>query len=328
MTGAKHLTIVVNGTHKRRGEEQNPTKEYQQHRDEYPQCLGNFGEKVLEYEFLQNDKNPMINAPKDKVPGGTVPQSGEQPDNGEIDELTVLGTAITTQGDIDIIPEPGAKGNMPPPPELRNAGGQIGVVKVFGKIKAKALGKTDCHIGIAGEIKIELETVEYHSQPCGTGRHGGKPGDGGEGSAKIVGNQHLFAQSHQKQADACAELCRRHAAVAELRSHVLILDNGTGRHLWEKGHIQGKIQKVLLYFSPSAVDVEHIAQDREGEERNAQRKRQVRSMQRQPCNGIDGGNQEAIVFEEAQDQQIDHHGGDHCSLCAGGTLLLPIGVQL
>ena len=46
---------------------------------------------------------------------------------------------------------------MPPSPELGNALGKVGVVKVFQEMEAKDSAQTDGHIAVAGEIKVELE---------------------------------------------------------------------------------------------------------------------------------------------------------------------------
>ena len=155
----------------------------------------------------------------------------------------MLGAAIAAQGDVDIIPEPGAQGDMPPPPKLGNAGGEIGIVKVGGEIKAKALGKTDGHVGVAGKVEIQLETVEDHSKPGGAGGHGGKAGNGRERCAQIIGNENLFSKANQEHADARAEFGRNHLTLPQLRCHILVLNDGTGGNFCEERDIQGEIQK-------------------------------------------------------------------------------------
>ena len=47
-----------------------------------------------------------------------MPQAGQQPDDGNVQELPTLALAVTAQGDVDVLPEPGGQADVPPPPEL------------------------------------------------------------------------------------------------------------------------------------------------------------------------------------------------------------------
>ena len=54
---------------------------------------------------------------------------------------------------------------MPPSPEFRCRAAYIGVIKIFGKVKAEYLAKTYSHVGIAREIEINLESKEKYAEP-------------------------------------------------------------------------------------------------------------------------------------------------------------------
>ena len=54
---------------------------------------------------------------------------------------------------------------MPAAPEAGEAFGAIGTAEVFGENETKRLAKADGHIGIAGEVKIDLERESEKPHP-------------------------------------------------------------------------------------------------------------------------------------------------------------------
>ena len=54
---------------------------------------------------------------------------------------------------------------MPPPPEIRNAFGAIGIIEIGLEIEAQHFPKADGHIRITAEIKINLKGIGKNSQP-------------------------------------------------------------------------------------------------------------------------------------------------------------------
>ena len=97
------------------------------------------------YAF-QNNKNTIYHAPENKVPGSTMPQSGQEEDNNEI---PVYMPPISSQRYIDIIFEPGRKRDVPPTPEFCDALGNIGQIEVFIKMKTEHTSQANRHIAVA-----------------------------------------------------------------------------------------------------------------------------------------------------------------------------------
>ena len=54
---------------------------------------------------------------------------------------------------------------MPPPPELGHRAGDIRVVEVAHKLKAQHPPQAHRHVGVAGEVEIDLEGEGQHPQP-------------------------------------------------------------------------------------------------------------------------------------------------------------------
>ena len=81
------------------------------------------------------------------------------------------GHSVGAQHGIEqIIPEPGAQAHMPAAPIFGNAAGDIGIIEVFGENEAENVAQTNGHIGITGEVKVELQGIEQNG--CPVAQHG------------------------------------------------------------------------------------------------------------------------------------------------------------
>ena len=193
---------------------------------------------------------------------------------------------------------------MPPPPEIRDGPGHIRVVEIFGKMEAEHPAQADGHIGIAGEIKIDLQRIGDGTQPGGC--HG-KPrqeveavvGDLGH----VVGKQELLAQAVDEPLHTGADIGEAFLPGDDLLLHLLIPDNGSGDELGEQGYVQAHIEGIFLPVCLAIVNIEQIAHQLEGEEGNADGKGDADKgkipVQQQP----QLGGTEGQVFENKQ----DHH---------------------
>ena len=71
--------------------------------------------------------------------------------------------------EVDVILEPGRKRNVPTAPKFLYRFGNVGIVEVFNEIEAHHMAQTDRHIGVAAEVKIDLQRVGDRAQPAGGG---------------------------------------------------------------------------------------------------------------------------------------------------------------
>ena len=84
-----------------------------------------------------------------------MPHPRQEPNHQQIEYQTDFAVdTATAQGEINIIPEPGAEGNMPATPKFRNRTGNIGIVEVGQEMEAEHSAQADCHIGITLKIKV------------------------------------------------------------------------------------------------------------------------------------------------------------------------------
>ena len=73
--------------------------------------------------------------------------------------------AVSAEGDIKVVAEPAAKGDVPAAPEFRNACGNVRVVEIFGKPESENASEPDCHVRISGKVEIDVQHIRHGVQP-------------------------------------------------------------------------------------------------------------------------------------------------------------------
>ncbi len=233
-----------------------------------------------------------------------MPQAGEGPDDEHIEEIPSRPDPAAAQGDIHIIPEPGAQGHMPAPPELRGAAGEEGIIEVFQQVKAEDPAQADGHIAVAGEIKVNLQGKGHGIHPHKQHRLlAALPIELGQ-LPQLVGQQDLFAQAQQQPPHAQRGLLQRMLPVLQLPRHIGIAHDGPGDQLGEHGDIGAEIHDGALGGHIAPVHIDGVAEDLEGIKADADGQRYLRHWQGK-AQGIEGGGGEAGVFEPPQQAQTD-----------------------
>jgi hypothetical protein len=88
-----------------------------------------------------------------------MPQSANKKHHKDIQDPSLFRDPVSSQGIIEIIPEPGGKGNMPALPELRNILYQVGRFKVIHNPDSQKQGASNSNGGISEEIAVDLKRV-------------------------------------------------------------------------------------------------------------------------------------------------------------------------
>ena len=196
---------------------------------------GGLLQRLEQDEFLQHQQGEEVQPPEQEGPVGPVPDAGGGPDHEQVEHLPALAPAVAPQGDIEIFPEPGGQGDVPPPPELGDAFGDIGVVEVGQELKTQHPPQAHGHVGVAGEIEINLEGEGQHPQP-GPGNRQLRQGHGLVAVPQgphVVGDEQLFSETNHKDLHAGGEFIRRAGPLVDLVPQVLVLDDGSGDKLGE-----------------------------------------------------------------------------------------------
>ena len=213
---------------------------------------------------------------------------------------------------------------MPPPPELGDAFGDIGVVEVGQELKAQHPAQAHGHVGVAGEVEVNLEGEGQHPQPGPGHRQLG----GGHGlvavpkHAHVVGNEQLFGQPHHEDLHPGGKFICGVVPPVDLVPQVLVFNDGTGNQLREQGHKSAEVEDVPLGPGVPPVDVDGVAHGLEGVEGDADGQGETDGLP--PGHGqivdhrqearADGGKapgDEVPVLEEAQQGQVEDHRRGH-----------------
>ena len=171
---------------------------------------------------------------------------------------------------------------MPAPPEIGDGGSQVGVVEVLFIPEAHHQPHADGHVGVGGEVQIDLEGVGQAPQPQGDGGSGleggqilglvrqgaAEDGLGGDGAAHVC-QQHFLRQAGHKPVNAVAHVLAVHVAGEDLLAHVLVADDGPGDALMEQRDVQKQPPEFGLGRHLLAVHVHHVGQQLEGVEGDA-----------------------------------------------------------
>ena len=79
---------------------------------------GGFGKFFAVEQFFRKQNNAVIQTPGDKIPAGSVPQTRKPPNDENIKTHSALAEPVAAEGNIQIIPKPGAERYMPAPPKF------------------------------------------------------------------------------------------------------------------------------------------------------------------------------------------------------------------
>lgn len=188
------------------------------------------------------------------------------------------------------------------PPEIRDAGGGVGIAEVFREVETKHPAEADRHIGIAGKIEIDLEGERRKADPGGENRKlsGLQPRNRLPDLPCRVREQHLFGQAHGKAADARSKVGKGLLPVLQLAGYGLHSDDRPGDELGEQGNIGAEIENAALHLHLSPVQIDDVGEGLEGIKRYADRQRHLQQREPRPGHAVNRTDKEIRVFEEAR----------------------------
>ena len=270
--------------------------------------------------LLEENEEAEIEAPKDEIPRGAVPHAGAEPDEKKAYVLAVFAEDRHIE---QIITEEGAERNMPALPEFRNRLAGKGMTEVFVKMKAEHAAEADRNIGIAAEIKVDVQGIGNHGIPC---TEHGEPGDvlaeeGIDNYPEVVGDDDLFREADDHAQRALAQVVHRCAAVVDFILDHAVADDRACDKLREQRDIKKEFRIVLLYVYGFPVAVEHIGDGLKGVKADADRQCDLRYRNAGAENTVDVLNEESAVLEDEQKQDIQRDAARYGELC---PLCLPV----
>ena len=244
-----------------------------------------------------------------------MPETGKEPDDEKVENLVF---SVSSKGNIDIVAEESAKGHMPSAPEFRCGTGNIGIVEVFEEMETEYFSEADCHIGITGEIIINLNREHKNTEPdrCGASccKIAGKIGF--RKLACNVGDKNLFGKAHKESCGSAPDILEVFTAVVNFKSNVRISYYRTCNKLGIKRNIHEEFHIVMLGFNVAFINVDGIAEGLESIEAYTYRKRKSRNRKIKPGEEIDIFHEKSAVFENSQKSEVENKRRNKGNLCA------------
>ena len=213
---------------------------------------------------------------------------------------------------------------QPPPPEFRDAPGDVGIVEIFHEFKAEHPSQADGHVGVAGEVEVDLKRKCQNAKPGGSDRQLVCPHDltGIPELSQIVGDQQFFCQTCNKSFRTGGELLQTVASAAQLVVQILIFDDGAGDELGEQCHEGAEANDAFLRLRIAPVDIDGVAHGLEGIEGNSDGQRDPQNRHEAKAHRLHRLSQKIPVLEEEQDGQIEKDRG--CHRQTGIAILPPV----
>ena len=199
---------------------------------------------------------------------------------------------------------------MPAAPKILNGFGDIRITEVFGKIKPKNPPEADCHIGIAGKIKVDLQSIGENTDPRTGKRQRRKIFTEqffGQRPCKI-GKNRFFEKTDTKPHRAARRFLHGAGTLVDLFTNVAVTDNRAGNELREHRHIQKHFVKLGLHLHLAAVHVDHISERLKSIKRNANRQRKPQKRNGNVEQAVGVGRKKVKIFKQPQRRQRQHNG--------------------
>ena len=202
--------------------------------------------------------------------------------------------AIATERDIKVVTQKPRQRHVPATPEFDDICRFIGRVEVERQLDAEQTRQTDRHVGIAGEIKIELKGIGQRTTPSGKERQAFARLRRGKHRAAIgrdtVSQHYLLEQTERENSqpdDKIFDLGRVILRLCKLRHHFLVMQHGPRNQMRKVGDKQKVVDKVC-FFGDTAMDIHQVGNLRKREKRNAERQNDIqqRRRRRRACQGM------------------------------------------
>ena len=182
----------------------------------------------------------------------------------------MVAFTTTAQWEIDILAEELSQRNMPSAPEFGDGARDIRITEVFLIAESQHTAEADCHIGIRGEIEIDLQRKEQAREPTG-GNGRACIRQRGKHTAEYIRDEHFLAKPYCETAHAAGKIVQRGVALGQLILDIGILHNRPCDQLREARDIQQQMRIVFLNANIAAVGVHRVGDRLERKERNADR---------------------------------------------------------
>ncbi len=260
--------------------------------------------------MIDGKVGPVESSPEQECPTGAVPQATDQHGRHQA-QMGGDHRAAPGQGQrhVDVVAKVSRQRHVPKVPELDDAGGLVGGGEVQGQIDPEHQGQPHRHVGIRGEIEVELEGVAKGTHPrveSGEASHSLRIGieDRASDGPHHVGEDDLLREPDAEQGKPGGHPVRpQGTAPAKLRNHLVMVEDRPGDEVGEVGDEREVLKEVGLVGRPGiGVDQERDLSERE--EGDPERKEDLEGRNRETEGRVQVQDEEVGVLVVPQDHQV------------------------
>ena len=191
-----------------------------------------------------------------------MPEPADEEDHQDIQQPSAVRHAVASEGNIQVVAKPRRQRDMPTPPELGNAPGEIGVGKIPHELDPEQSRGSDRDVRVAGEVAIDLNRkadrrVQELPPRCRTNMVVGLGND----LRQTVGDHNLDEESPQdlaKRVGRCFEV--EHAAPGKLTEQIPRPHDRSGNEVRKEENEAKVAHRIVDGIEFPAIHVDRVAE--------------------------------------------------------------------
>lgn len=110
-------------------------------------------------EPVHGQGRPVQRAPEHKSPRRPMPEAPKQEGDPQIAQGPPCTASVPAKRNIEVIPQPAGKSDVPASPEFLYAGGLVGRIEVLRQMNVEKERAADGHVAVGRKIEIELQCI-------------------------------------------------------------------------------------------------------------------------------------------------------------------------
>ena len=158
--------------------------------------------------------------------------------------------AVAAERDVEVVAEPGRQRHVPAAPELLHRVGDVGPAEVLREAEAEHPAEADRHVGVAGEVEVDLQRVaddrRARRAPASARATGSAEDAGRPGRRRRWRSSTFLPRPMTKRRTPYGEVVERHDAARELIGDVAVADDRSGDQLRKEQQIERRVHRALL----------------------------------------------------------------------------------
>lgn len=172
--------------------------------------------------------------------------------------------------DIDVVAKERAQRHVPTFPELGGSFGDIRIIEVPRIVEPHHLSQAGGHIGISGEVEMDLERVgkdsERHPmQPIPASSCGSRES---ASTAIVLAKRAFFPNPIANNRKPWEKTSRGAAALIDLFLDLRVPDDRPGNELGEHGDVHSEVHDISLRTGPTPIHVRYVGNCLQREKRD------------------------------------------------------------